>query len=211
MWKSRFSQDLNSKSAPAHLVPSRSGESSGTGTTGNSPLGVRGLPGWLKPKVWLLALMLVLAMIGMGIAQAYANRGYLVWSLIVIIYGGISLWLGWRHARAAGKPFWPAAGLHLAHWLGLFLFLKVLFVLELLGFIDKIVVGDVDLLLLGISCYFAGVHLEAIFLVVALFLAAMAYVDAYFTENVWLILTFLALAAVIVVGVVHRLMEPRKI
>ena len=215
MWKSRFSQDLNSKSAPAHLVPSRSSESSGAGTAGNSPLGTRGLPRWLKPKVWLLAFMLVLALIGMGIAQAYANRGYLVWSLIVIIYGGISLWLGWRHAKAAGKPFWPAASLHLAHWFGLFLFLKVLFVLELLGFVNQIVVGNIDLLMLGLGCYFAGIHLEAIFLGVSLFLAAMVYVDAYLTENVWLILTliltFLALAAVIAVEVLHRSMKSKKI
>jgi hypothetical protein len=184
---------------------------SGTGTVDHSQLDVRGLPGWLKPKVWLLALMLILAMIGMGIAQAaHANRGYLVWSLIVIIYGGISLWLGWRHTKAAGKPFWPAASQHLAHWLGLFLFLKVLFVLERLGFVNQVVVGDIDLLILGLGCYFAGVYLEAIFFVVALFLAAMAYVVAYFTENIWLILIFLALTVIIVVGVVHHISWSRR-
>ena len=67
---------------------------------------------------------------------------------------------------------------------------------------DKTVVGDVALLLMGLTCYLAGVYLNGLFFIVALFLGVMAYVDAYFTEHMWLILTFVAFASIATVGLV---------
>lgn len=192
MWKSRSRQDIKNPAYSAHIVPGKPAE---TGTEGSRR--------WLAmPQVWLLAAMLLLAMAGMGIASAYEEYGWLAWSFIVILYGGFSLWLGSKRAKSSGQPFWPMASRHIAHWLGLFVALKILFVVEHMGFIDKVVIGDVALLLMGLTCYFAGMYLNGLFFIVALFLGVMACVDAYFTEHVWLIMTFVAFASTATVGLV---------
>jgi hypothetical protein len=159
------------------------------------------------PELWLLSVMLLLAMMGMGVAQAFERRGWLVWSFITIAYGGISLWLAWRQVVSTGESFWPEASQHIFHWLGLFLGLKVMFALEAMGFLDRIVVSDVALLMLALTCYFAGVHLHWLFLIVALFAGLMAYLNASFTENMWLSTAFVAVLAV---GVAGLLLKSRK-
>ncbi len=186
MWKSRSRQDVKS---PVDLAPS--------------------VPGEFSPQVWSLAVMLLLAMAGMAISSAYEEYGWLSWSFIVIVYGGLSLWLGSKRARSTGQPFWSMASRHIAHWLGLFVALKILFAVERLEFIDKIVVGDVALLLMGLTCYFAGVYLNGLFFIVALFLGVMAYVDAYFTEHMWLILAFVAFVSTATVGLVLARSAPK--
>jgi hypothetical protein len=201
MGKSDSRQDKNN---PAHSAPSVPGGAPEASSAGKSLPAAKRSQRWLAmPQVWALAAMLLLAMMGMGIASAYQERGWLAWSFIVIIYGGISLWLDSKRAKSAGQPFWPRASRHIAHWLGIFIALKILFVVEQLEFISTVVVGDVALLLMGLTCYFAGVYLNGLFFVVALFLGVMAYVDAYFTEHLWLIMTFMAFVSIAAVGLVH--------
>ncbi len=163
---------------------------------------------WLHvPELWMLAAMLILAMVGMGVAQAFEKRGWLVWSFIAIAYGGISLWFGWRRVAATGESFWPEASRHIFHWLGLFLGLKVMFALEAMGFLDRIVVSDVALLMLALTCYFAGLHLQWMFFIVALFVGVMAYLNASFIEDSWLGTAF---TAVLAVGVIGLLLKARQ-
>lgn len=149
----------------------------------------------LLPQILLLAVLLGLAMLGMAIASRYEEKGWRAWLGIVVLYGLISIGLAWRHAKERKLPIWKMVIQQLLHWAGLAICLKVVFVLDEMGSIDRVVVGNFTILLLALSCFYAGLHFDWLFLVVALFLIEIAYLNGLASENMWIfmIITFIVL------------------
>ena len=162
-------------------------------------------------RVGLVVLMLVIAMVGLAIAQAYANAGWVVWMVVVVIYALIGMWLSWKHAPAAHKPRFAQLRAHIYHWFGLLVMIKVLFILEQLEYVKGTTVSDMALMMLALTCYLAGIHLEPIMVVVGIFLAVMAFVAAYFNQYILIIMVPAGVVAVFVVSLLPRLFAKRRV
>lgn len=155
----------------------------------------------LHPYVLYLAALLTLALIGMGVASSDGRQGRTTWLAITAGYAIVGILLGWHRSRETKEHVALLVVRSVVHWSGLLITLLVLFGIERLEFIPREDVADVMLLLLGMASFFAGVHLHWLYFVAAAFLGVMAYVDAYFTENIWIIGCMLAVFSVAAVGV----------
>jgi hypothetical protein len=153
------------------------------------------------PYVLYLAILLVLAMVGMGVATSDGRQGRVTWLVITAGYAVVGVLLGWHKSRQSKEHVATLIGRCILHWSGLLFTLIVLYAIERLAFIPREGVADVMLLLLGMASFFAGLHLHWLFFVAAAFLGIMAYVDAYFSENIWIIGCTLAVFSVAAVGI----------
>lgn len=149
---------------------------------------------WVR-RLLLLAVMIGLALAGMAVSSAYSTAGKWMWSGIVLIFGGICLYLSVANARAAKTPVLPVVVKNCLHWFGLFAVLKILLVLVGMEFVNEITAANMGILFIALTCYFAGVHFDWIFYLVAILLADIAYVNAYVTERLWLIIIVSAVLA----------------
>lgn len=153
------------------------------------------------PYVLYVAVLLVLAMVGMGVASSDGHQGRITWLVITAGYAVVGILLGWHKSRQSKEHVVTLIGRCILHWSGLLFTLVVLYAIERLSFIPREGVADVMLLLLGMASFFAGIHLHWLFFVAAAFLGIMAYVNAFFSENIWIIGCALALFCVAAVGI----------
>ena len=59
--------------------------------------------GW-KTQFYVLCVMLLMALVGMGLSQAMENGAWAYWLFVVIVYAGLGLWRSTRKAKQEGKP-----------------------------------------------------------------------------------------------------------
>jgi hypothetical protein len=150
----------------------------------------------LKIHLYLFCGMLVLALIGMGVTESREDGGWEYWIFLVLIYGLVSVVLAWRRAKRKGESAWRMIHKHVLHWIGALITLKILFLLEKTDIMSREAVSDVSVIILALSCYLAGVHLQWMFLLLGIFVGIMAITLAY-TEQyiIWLIMIPVAVGA----------------
>jgi hypothetical protein len=149
---------------------------------------------WADPRrirldFWLFVIMLALALAGVALTQLDLSSTSLYWALLALVYGGISVARARIHAKGTEQPFWPTVRDAVLHWIGTLLAIKVVLFFELSGIADRGPASDYSLLLLALSCYLAGVHLDWIFLPLGVALAVIAVGIGYLDQ-----LSLLALA-----------------
>jgi uncharacterized membrane protein YfcA len=130
-----------------------------------------------KLELWLFLLMLVLAIAGVGVTQTDATGGPLYWVFLLVVYAIISLALGWRRQAKmdrSERSVWRTLRCQVFHWLGAFIAIDIVLYFESVDIASRGAAADYALIVLSLSCYLAGVHLNWIFLPLSVILAVMA-------------------------------------
>lgn len=109
---------------------------------------------------WALGGLMLLATIGIGIADFSATRGFQYWLAMVPVFAGVSLWLGWAHARARGENAVDILWRQLVHWATLALAVYVIHRLQTTGRLDSEDAGLMALLAVAVVTALAGLHFD---------------------------------------------------
>jgi hypothetical protein len=147
------------------------------------------------------AIMVLLALLGVGLTPTNPSAARTYWISLVPIYGLLCVTLAW--ARTRNEPGHRLAVLRqLFHWLGIGIALGMDFFIRRAGTESDLAAGMNALLLLALGCYLAGVHLEWLFAVVGILLTLALVIVANANEYVWLIFVVggLAVAAMLILG-----------
>lgn len=140
-----------------------------------------------------VAIMVVLALVGVGLATAEVGVARNYWMALVPVYGVLCTFTAWKHARA---------GEHLVlrqvlHWTVIAAAVALDFGLRSDGLETQLASGLNSLLLLAVGCFLAGVHLDWLFVLVGALLVLTLVLVAKADQYLWLLL----LAAAAAVGV----------
>ena len=148
----------------------------------------------------LFVLMLLLALGGMGLTQSLESGAWEYWLFVVLVYASIGAWKAVRSARHAGRSVRQGVVREISHWGTLVSFLGVLFFLEQRQVVDRQSASSFALMLLALSCFMAGVHLDWQMLllggVLTIMLIAIALLEQY-EIALWGIMLGVALAAIL--------------
>lgn len=131
--------------------------------------------------------LLALSVGGMAIADFSARWGLWYWLAVIPFFVAVSVYSGWRRARAAGEN----AGVLLRqvfHWGALAIAVYLIFVLERTGRLNQEDAGLVALLSLSLTTVLAGIHFDWRLAVLGLLLAAVAGASALVEEFFWVLL-----------------------
>ena len=145
--------------------------------------------------------MVILALIGVGLTMANSAISATYWVSMVPIYGLLCVVTAWYRSVPGGGGAGPSLVLRqVFHWLGIGGALGLGFFFRTHGEETDTAAGLNALLLLALGCYLAGVHLERLFILVGLLLAATLLVVAEVEEYLWLVLVTGAVAIVAIIG-----------
>jgi len=114
-------------------------------------------PGGPRSIYWFWA---VVVLVGFPLADLAPDLVGWYWAVLGPVGGLISARLGWKHARATGQADRDLGHRHMLHWTGL---MVVIFASVVMGIAGRVSWDAVDLmivLLLTLSYFLAGVHLD---------------------------------------------------
>jgi hypothetical protein len=147
------------------------------------------------------AVMVLLAMLGVGLSTTSSGAAAAYWIALVPIYGLLCLGIAWTRAKQeGGKAHRAAVVRQLLHWLGIGVALAVDFLVRGTGVETGTAAGLNALLLLALGCYLAGVHLEWIFALVGVLLTLALIVMAKSDQYLWLIFVVGGVAVAAMLG-----------
>jgi hypothetical protein len=145
--------------------------------------------------------MVLLALLGVALSSASNSAAPVYWISLVPIYGVLCLGIAWTRARQDGRPVRAEVIRQLLHWMGIGVALALDYMVRQTQVETGKAAGLNALLLLGLGCYLAGVHLEWIFTLVGVLLSLALIVVIKAEEYIWLIFVVggLAIAAMLAV------------
>jgi hypothetical protein len=146
--------------------------------------------------------MVVLALVGVGLANADPRFVETYWICLVPIYGLLCVGAAWRKAHKVYSS--KAIVTQFLHWLGIALALGVDYWVRGSSVETGTAAGLNAMLLLALGCYLAGVHLEPLFAVVGVVLSLVVIVVAKFDQYMWLIFV-VGVVAIVAMIVFERL------
>lgn len=112
-----------------------------------------------------------------------------------------SMWLGWREGVKRGQPDRARGGRHALHWIGMMLCIFMIIPLAATGVIAWENLSKIILLVLALSYFLAGVHLDRPLIWAGLLMAA-GYGVLFLVETyVWTILGILLSASLVLSAV----------
>jgi hypothetical protein len=149
---------------------------------------VRGPPGIIA------GIMALLALIGTGITLANASWARTYWLILVPIYAALCAYTAWHRTGQFGGTVMR----QILHWLAVAAAIALDFAfLQSSGGQAATATGLNSLLILALGCVLAGIHLEWLFALVGLLLAAIFMVVTLAQE--YLLMAFLIGLAVVVI------------
>jgi len=154
-------------------------------------------PPW-KITATIAAIMVLLALVGVGLASTSARLARNYWVSLVPIYGALCAFTAWRRSQPGGELL---AVRQLLHWLGIAGAVALDFSLRGTGVEAQVASGFDALMLLALGCYLAGVHLDWPFVLVGLLLTLTLVVVAKADRYLWLLFLIGAAAIAVLVGV----------
>jgi hypothetical protein len=153
-----------------------------------------------KTGMVVALIMVVLALVGIGLATVRPAAARQYWMWLVPMYGVLCVATAWLRSRQDSALGVAAVVRQVFHWLGIGG--AVAFDIYIRGGADEtgVTAGFNALLLLAVGCFLAGVHLEWLFVPVGLLLALTLFCVVKAQQYLWMILLAgtLALAAVFI-------------
>ena len=163
------------------------------------------------PKSWRVALvvaaiMLVLALVGVGLSTASRQSAPTYWMALVPVYGVLCIGVAWYRSRE-GESGPRVIVRQVFHWLIITGAVALDFLLRGSGEESGMAAGLNALLLLAIGCFLAGVHFEWLFSLVGLLLVLTLIVVVEANQYLWLVFivgALLVVAMFAVARMIHR-------
>src|SRR5579862_3563088 len=149
----------------------------------------------LLRRLLIVGVLCVLVMIGLFLTNVNHLHARYYWSAMFPIFGIVSLWhelLGPGHQQGTQ---WRRVWRQVLHWLGPIVAVWIIFLQLARGQMDADAAALVILLILAVTCFMAGVHLDRSFYWVSAVLAFAAVIGTEVEAYLWM------LAAIAIVAV----------
>ena len=144
----------------------------------------------------VLLVLIVLSVVGMAITDAAPDVGFLLWLIMVPVYGALGLFIQWSRGPDAGVNWSRLVRSQVMHWLGLLIAIKIAYLLLYMGRLNYENTGYVVALMLALTTYLSGVHLGRWRISLAgIFLAVAVILAGWLEQYAWLFLIVAGLAA----------------
>jgi hypothetical protein len=152
-------------------------------------------------KALVAGMLALLVMLGLFLTNYSSHRARLYWSAMFPVFGLVSLWHATVSRKFAEPPL-PLIVKHALHWLVPILAVRIIFLELRWGQMDADSVALMTVLVLSVTCFLAGVHLDYNFLWVSAVLALTSVFGTEIEGYLWIIAVLSLVAAAVVAYVV---------
>ena len=146
-------------------------------------------------------IMVLLALLGVALTNANSTWAPRYWIWLVPVYGVLCIGTAWARAWSDKNSRKIEVIRQLLHWLGIGVALAVEHLIRGTGEETTTAAGLNALLLLGLGCYLAGVHLEWIFAIVGMLLTVILIVIAKAEQYEWILFVVGGIAVAALIGI----------
>jgi hypothetical protein len=141
-----------------------------------------------KMRLFITLIMLILAFIGLVVADIRKDGAWNYWRVMVLVFAFLSIFLSWYLRRkqhvVTPKTIWH----EIVQWVGLALAVYVVSVYVSIGFLGRFEAGLVVLILLALTIFINGVYVELTFLAIGILLGLFAIAAALLAEYLYTIM-----------------------
>ncbi len=145
-----------------------------------------------------LAIVFILAMLGVGVTDYAPLQSLNYWGAMAIILALSGLIMGWSKARRLKQPVLQSLRVQIVHWIATGVAVFGIFLLLKAGRLNYEGTGLVLLIVLGLATFLDGYRLNLFFSLVGVFIFALAMIAAYIEEYLWGLLIVMFILGVIV-------------
>jgi hypothetical protein len=153
----------------------------------------------LLRRLLIVGALCLLAMIGMFLTNVNHLEARFYWSAMFPIFGLVSLWHELVGPSPHEGPVWKRTLIQALHWLGPIVAVRIIFLQLARGQMDADAVALVTLLILAVTCFMAGVHLDRSFYWVSAVLAFAAVIGTEVEAYLWMLVAIAVVAIAITV------------
>lgn len=145
------------------------------------------------------AIMVALALLGVGLTTVDPSLARHYWMWLVPAYGVLCVGTAWFHPRPDGTPVLGPVVRQLGHWLAISGAVALDFWMKGAGQETGVAMGFNALLLLALGCVLAGVHLDWLFAPVGALLVVTLICIVKAEQYLWLLFVVAALVLVAII------------
>ncbi|MGA7872215.1 MAG: hypothetical protein WCA22_15115 [Candidatus Binatus sp.] len=153
----------------------------------------------LLRRLLIVGVLCVLVMVGLFLTNVNHLEARFYWSAMFPVFLGVSLWHELLGPSRHEGPVWKRILRQALHWLGPIVAVRIIFLQLARGQMDADAVALMTLVILAVTCFMAGVHMDRSFYWVSAVLALAAVfgteVEAYF----WMLVALAILAVAVTV------------
>ncbi|MGO9800718.1 MAG: hypothetical protein ACLPQ0_14750 [Candidatus Binatus sp.] len=153
----------------------------------------------LLRRLLIIGGLCVLVMIGMFLTNVDHLGARFYWSAMFPIFGVVSLWHELLGPSRHEGPGWKRILRQALHWLGPIIAVRIVFLQLARGQMDADAVALVTLVILALTCFMAGVHMDSSFYWVAAVLAFAAVIGTEIEAYFWMLVAIAIIAVAITV------------
>jgi len=153
----------------------------------------------LLRRLLVVGVLSVLVMIGLFLTNVSHLHARYYWSAMFPIFGIVSLWHELVGPNSNPGPLWKRVLRQVLHWLGPIVAVQIIFLQLARGQMDADSVALVTLVILAVTCFMAGVHMDRSFYWVSAALAFAAVVGAEVEAYLWMLAAIAIVAVAITV------------
>lgn len=151
----------------------------------------------LLRRLLIVGVLCVLVMIGLFLTNVSHLHARYYWSAMFPIFGIVSLWHELLGPSNHPGPAWKRIVRQALHWLGPIVAVQIIFLQLSRGQMDADAVALVTLVILAVTCFLAGVHMDSTFYWISAALAFAAVIGTEVEAYLWM----LAAIAIIAIAV----------
>jgi hypothetical protein len=164
-------------------------------TTNIAPTWASRIEAGLLRRLLIVGVLCVLVMIGLFLTNVSRLHARYYWSAMFPIFGIVSLWHELAGPSGSAGPVWRTILRQVLHWLGPIVAVQIIFLQLARGQMDADSVALVTLIILAVTCFMAGVHMDRSFYWVSAALALAAVIGTEVEAYLWM------LAAIAIVAI----------
>lgn len=153
----------------------------------------------LLQRVPIVGVLSVLVMIGLFLTNVSHLHARYYWSAMFPIFGIVSVWHELSGPNSNPGPLWKRTLRQVLHWLGPIAAVQIIFLQLARGQMDADAVALVTLVILAVTCFMAGVHMDRSFYWVSAALAFSAVVGTEVEAYLWMLAAIAIIAVAITV------------
>ena len=150
----------------------------------------------LLRRILVVCVLAVLVMIGLFLANVNQPRARFYWTAMFPIFGIVSVWHELHRPDRGDQPAWKMIVREALHWLGPIVAVRIIFLQLSRGQMDADADALATLLILAVTCFLAGVHLDRTFYWVSAVLAFAVVIGTEVEAYLWM----LAVVAVVAIA-----------
>lgn len=160
----------------------------------------------LLQRLLIVGALGVLIMIGLFLTNVNHPQARFYWSAMFPVFGIVSFWHELLGPNRSQGAVWKRILRQTLHWLGPIVAVRIIFLQLERGQMSADAVALVTLVILAVTCFMAGVHMDQTFYWVSVVLALAAVVGTEIEAYFWLMVAIgiLAMAATVFAAILLR-------